>query len=219
MEMTECSKRHLRLAIADDHPIVREGLESLIASQQDMEIISEAENGKQAIRQYFRYLPDVLLLDLRMPEMNGVEVTQAIRRRRPEAKIIVFSTYDGDEDVYRALMAGAKSYLLKDARREQLFEAIRSVHHGHFNIPSRIGELLAMRLAVPNLTKRETEVLHLIVQGKSNKEIGVQLQLATGTIKIHNGRLFKKLGAKSRTGAIRIAIERGIVSLDSPFAI
>lgn len=217
--MREPLKPCLRLAIADDHPIVREGLESLIASQRDMELISEAENGKQAVRQYFRYFPDVLLLDLRMPEMNGVEVTQTIRRKRPDAKIIVFSTYDGDEDVYRALMAGAKSYLLKDARREQLFEAIRNVHRGHLSIPSRIGERLAMRLTIPKLTKRETEVLHLIVQGKSNKEIGVQLQLATGTIKIHNGRLFKKLGARSRTVAIRIAIERGIMGFDSPFAV
>src|SRR5580700_8221631 len=164
--------RQIRTVIADDHPIVREGLGALVNSQQDMKVVGEAANGKQAVEQFFLRRPDVMLLDLRMPEMDAVEAMHAILEKVPKAKIIVLSTYNGDEDIYRALTAGAKAYLLKDSPREQLLESIRSVHTGRLSISPSIGERLASTLRGPKLTDREIEIMRFMVGGKTNKEIG-----------------------------------------------
>jgi two-component system NarL family response regulator len=211
--------KQIRIVIADDHPVVREGLGALVSSQQDMKIVSEAANGRQAVQQFLLHRPDVLLLDLRMPEMNGMETIQAILEKAPNAKIIVLSTYDGDEDVYRALQAGAKAYLLKDSPRAQLLESIRGVYSGQLSIPSAIGARLAASMRTPKLTKRERDITRLLVDGKSNKEIGATLGVTEGTVKVHTGHIFKKLGAAGRTEAIRKALERGIVHLNSYYGI
>ena len=150
--------KQIRVIIADDHPVVREGLGALVKSQKDMRVVSEAANGRQAVQQFLLHRPDVLLLDLRMPEMNGIEAIQAILKKAPKAKIIVLSTYSGDEDIYQALQAGAKAYLLKDSPRAQLLESIRDVYSGRLSIPSAIGARLAARMQAPKLTKRETDV-------------------------------------------------------------
>jgi two-component system, NarL family, response regulator len=203
----------IRAVIADDHPIVREGLRALVNSQQDMEVVGEAANGLQAVEQFLLHLPDILLLDLRMPEMNAIEAIQAILEKAPEARIIVLSTYNLDEDIYRSLKAGAKAYLLKDSPREQLLESIRSVHTGLVSISPSIGVQLAARLRGPGLTDREVDITRLVVAGKTNKEIGASLKITEGTVKVHISHVLKKLGAGGRADAIRIALERGIVHL------
>ena len=203
----------IRAVIADDHPVVREGLRALVNSQQDMKVVGEAANGQQAVEQFLLHLPDILLLDLRMPEMNAIEAMHAILEKAPEARIIVLSTYNLDEDIYRSLKAGAKAYLLKDSPREQLLESIRSVHAGLLSISPSIGVRLAARLSGPDLTDREVDITRLVVAGKTNKEIGASLKIAEGTVKVHISHVLKKLGAGGRTDAIRIALERGIVHL------
>lgn len=207
--------KQIRIIIADDHPVVREGLGALVSSQPDMNIVSEAANGRQAVQQYLLHRPDILLLDLRMPEMSGMEAMRAILEEQPKAKIIVVSTYDGDEDVYRALQAGAKAYLLKDSPREQLLDSIRRVYNGQPSISSTIGARLAASMSAPRLTKRETQILNLLVAGKGNKEIGAAIGVTEGTVKVHTGHIFRKLGAAGRTEAVRIALERGFVHIDS----
>ena len=203
----------IRAVIADDHPVVREGLRALVNSQQDMKVVGEAANGQQAVEQFLLHLPDILLLDLRMPEMNAIEAMHAILEKAPEARIIVLSTYNLDEDIYRSLKAGAKAYLLKDSPREQLLESIRSVHAGLLSISPSIGVRLAARLRGPDLTDREVDITRLVVAGKTNKEIGASLTITEGTVKVHISHVLKKLGAGGRADAIRIALERGIVHL------
>ena len=209
---TACGAQ-IRAVIADDHPVVREGLGALVSSQKDMNVVGEAANGKQAVQQFLLHRPDVLLLDLRMPEMNGIDVIHAIIAKEPRARIIVLSTYNTDEDIYQALKAGAKAYLLKDAPREQLLESIRAVHTGRLSISSSIGAQLAAGLTAPGLTDREVEIAKSMVAGKTNKEIGASLRITEGTVKVHVRHILKKLGASRRTEAIRIALERGIVQL------
>jgi two-component system, NarL family, response regulator len=203
----------IRAVIADDHPVVREGLRALVNSQQDMKVVGEAANGRQAVEQFLLHRPDILLLDLRMPEMNAIEAMHAILEKAPEARIIVLSTYNLDEDIYRSLKAGAKAYLLKDSPREQLLESIRSVRAGLPSIAPSIGVRLAARLRGPDLTDREVDIARLLVAGKTNKEIGSSLKITEGTVKVHIRHVLKKLGAGGRTEAIRIALERGIVHL------
>lgn len=203
----------IRTVVADDHPVVREGLRALVNSQRDMKVVGEAANGSEAVQQFFQHRPDVLLLDLRMPEMNAIEAIQGILEDAPEARIIVLSTYDGDEDIYRALKAGAKAYLLKDSPREQLLESIRSVHAGRLSIPPSIAVRLAARLRNPELTDREVDIARLMVAGKSNKEIGASLNITEGTVKVHVRHVLKKLSVGGRAEAIRVALDRGIVHL------
>jgi DNA-binding NarL/FixJ family response regulator len=203
----------IRAVIADDHPVVREGLRALVNSQQDMKVVGEAANGQQAVEQFLLHLPDILLLDLRMPKMNAIEAMHAILEKAPEARIIVLSTYNLVEDIYRSLKAGAKAYLLKDSPREQLLESIRSVHAGLLSISPSIGVRLAARLRGPDLTDREVDITRLVVAGKTNKEIGASLKITEGTVKVHISHVLKKLGAGGRADAIRIALERGIVHL------
>jgi two-component system NarL family response regulator len=205
----------ISVVIADDHPVVREGIASLIKSQPDMKLLGEAENGQTAIKQFFRLHPDVTLLDLRMPVVDGIAATRAILDKNPGAKIIVLSTYKGDEDVYQALKAGAKAYLVKDSSRQELLECIRSVHDGQLKVSSTLALKLMPGIIGERLTAREHEILKEIATGKSNKEIGTTLGIAEGTVKIHAGRLCKKLGVAGRTEAVRVALERGLVHLPS----
>lgn len=206
--------RPISILIVDDHFVVRTGLAAVISTQPDMVVVAEAINGRQAVELFRQHRPDITLMDLRMPEMNGVEAITAIRGEFPEARLIVLTTYDGDEDIYRALQAGARGYLLKDMLREGLLEAVRAVHEGHRRIPTEVANRLAERLTRSELTSREMEVLELIVKGKTNKEIGAELGVTEGTVKIHINNILSKLGVSDRTQAATFALQRGIIHLE-----
>ena len=204
----------IRVLIADDHFVVRMGLAAVIGTQPDITVVAEATNGKQAIELFREHRPDVTLMDLRMPEVDGLEAITAIRGEFPESRFIVLTTYDGDEDIYRALQAGARAYLLKDMLRDGLVEAIRAVHAGQRRIPAEVASRLAERMNRTELTARELEVLRLIVEGKSNKAIAAELSIAEGTVKIHINNILSKLGVSDRTQAATFALQRGIIHLD-----
>lgn len=204
----------LRLLVVDDHHIVRQGLIALLSTVPEMQVVAQASDGQQALALYRQHQPDITLMDLRMNSMNGVEATKAIRAEFPNARIIVLTTFDGDEDIYRALQAGAKGYLLKGMDTEELLAAIRTVHSGKSRIPASVAERLAERMNTPTLTERETEVLRLIVGGNSNKEIAAALFISEATVKTHINSLLSKLGVTDRTQAATTALQRGIVHLD-----
>jgi two-component system NarL family response regulator len=213
--MSQAKAGAIRILIADDHPVVREGVAAMIERRPDMTVVAEAATGREAVAAYRAAQPDVVLMDLRMPEMTGVEAIGAIRGEFPGARIIVLTTYDGDEDIYRGLQAGARAYLLKDAPRDELLDAIRAVHAGQSRIPPAVAARLAERvLAGPQLTARELEVLRGIVAGRSNKEIGAALSIGEGTVKAHVNNILGKLGVNDRTQAVTTALQRGIVHLD-----
>jgi len=203
----------IRIIVIDDQAVVRQGFVSLINTVADMEVIAEGTNGQQAIELYRQHKPDVMLIDLRMPVLSGVEAISAIRRESPGARMIVLTTYDGDEDIYRSLQAGAQGYLLKDVFFEELEEAIRKVHAGSRRIPAAVAERLAERMSGSELTSRELEVLQQIVAGKSNKEIGTHLNISEATVKSHINNILSKLGVTDRTQAATTALQRGIVHL------
>jgi two-component system NarL family response regulator len=204
----------IRILIAEDHQVVRQGLVALLNMVDGLRIVAEAANGQQAVELFRQHRPDVTLMDLRMPGMGGVETIAAIRREFPDARIIVLTTFDGDEDIFRAIQAGARGYLLKGMSVDELIDAIQTVHHGRSKIPPAVAERLAERLSGNALTERETEVLKNIVGGKSNKEIAAALFISEATVKTHINNLLSKLGATDRTQAARIALQRGIVHLD-----
>lgn len=208
------AERQIRILIVDDHFIARAGLTASINAEADMRVIAEAVNGGQAIDAYRQHRPDVVLMDLRLPEMDGIEATAAIRAEFPQARVIAISTYYGDEDVYRALQAGARGYLVKDVRREELLEAVRAVHRGQRRLPPQVAEQLAERLPHSELSPRETEVLKLIVGGLSNREIAGELHISEITVKIHVTNILGKLGVRDRTQAVSAALRRGIVHID-----
>jgi two-component system, NarL family, response regulator len=203
----------IRVLIADDHPVVREGLAAMINRRPDMVVVAEVVDGKTAVQAYAQHQPDVVLMDLRMPEMGGVVAIAAIRADDPEAKIILLTTFDGDEDIFRGLQAGAKAYLLKDTPREALLDAIRAVHAGQKRIPPEIAARLAERMLQPELTAREMEVLGLIVAGQSNREIGQALAITEGTVKAHVNNILSKLSVSDRTQAVTEALRRGLAHL------
>jgi len=203
----------IRIMVIDDQAVVRQGFVALINTVPDMEVIAEGINGQQAIDLFKQYTPDVTLIDLRMPVVGGVEAITAIRHNFPEARLIVLTTYDGDEDIYRSLQAGARGYLLKDVFFEELETAIRAVHGGSRHIPAAIAMRLAERMASSDLTSREMEVLELIVRGQSNKEIGVSLRISEATVKSHINNILSKLGVTDRTQAVTTALQRGLVYL------
>jgi two-component system, NarL family, response regulator len=203
----------ITLLIADDHPIVREGIAALLSRQPDMRVVAECEDGPAALRQSLALRPDVLLLDLNMPGMGGVEVIEALRVAWPEVRAAVLTTFDGDEDVSRAMRAGAMGYLLKDAPRQQLLEAIRAVAAGRKWLSADAASRLAERMTLPELTPRELDVLRLMARGLSNKEIGGTLGIGEGTVKIHANSMFGKLGVQDRTQAVTLALRRGLVRL------
>ncbi len=204
----------IRVLLADDHPVVREGLRALISRRSDMTVIAEASDGREAVKLFIGRRPDVALIDLRMPVMDGVDAIKAIRQRFPDARIIVLTTFDGDEDIYRALRAGAKAYLLKDVAREELLESVRRVCRGETYLPSGVAAKLAERVAAPQLTARELDVLRLIGAGKSNKEIGSTLLVTEGTVKAHVNSILQKLSVHGRTEAVAFAIKHGIIRLE-----
>ena len=201
------------VVIADDHSVVREGLASLIGRKPDMKVLGEASNGREAIELWLKVRPDVMLLDLRMPELDGVSVIREIRAQDEDARIVVLTTFDGDEDIYRALKAGAKAYLLKDVAREALMECIRRVYQGETFVPPPLAAKLAERLSGDALSAREIDVLKLIAEGKSNKEIGSKLFISEGTVKSHVKGIFAKLNVISRTEAVATATRRGLIQL------
>jgi DNA-binding NarL/FixJ family response regulator len=204
----------IRILVVEDHHIVRQGLVALLKTIPDMTVVAEAADGKQAIDVFRQHRPDVTLMDLRLPVMSGVEAVVQIRHEFPAARIIVLTTFDGDEDIYRALQAGARGYLLKGMFGDELMDAIRAVHSGKSRIPPVVAERLAGRMGGPSLTSRELEVLELIVQGNSNKEIGGELAISEATVKTHINSILDKLGVTDRTQAVRTALQRGIVHLE-----
>jgi two-component system NarL family response regulator len=204
----------IRILIADDHFVVRMGLTAIINSQPDMMVVAEASNGRQAVELFSQHRPDITLIDIRMPEMNGIEATAEICRLQEKARVIVLTTYDGDEDIYRALRAGARAYLLKDTLREELLKAIHNVHAGRKHIPSEVAVRLAERMPGSQLTAREMDVLGLIVKGLSNREIAAALSIAEGTVKIHVNNILSKLDVEDRTQATTVALQRGIIHFD-----
>ncbi len=204
----------IRIMVVEDHQVVRQGFSALLRTVDDFAVAAEAGTGEQAVALFREHVPDVTLMDLRLPGMGGVEAIGAIRKDFPEARIIVLTTFDGDEDIYRALQAGARGYLLKGMNIEELIDAIRIVHRGKSRIPPAVAERLAERLAGPALTERETDVLRLIVAGKSNKEIGTALFISEATVKTHINNMLGKLGVTDRTQAATTALQRGIVHFD-----
>jgi len=207
------SSKKISVMVIDDQAVVRQVFVALINTVADMEVIAEGINGQQAIDLFRERKPDVTLIDLRMPVLGGVEAITSIRREFPDARLIVLTTYDGDEDIYRSLQAGAKGYLLKDVFFEELETAIRTVHAGSRCIPAAIAGRLAERMTGSELTGREMEVLELIVRGQSNKEIAMSLGISEATVKSHINNLLSKLGVTDRTQAATTALQRGLVHL------
>ena len=204
----------IRLLVVDDHPVLRQGLVALLSTVDGMEVVAQASDGQEAVDQYGLHQPDVTLMDLRLREMGGVEAIRRIRAQWTAARIIVLTTFDGDEDIYRAMQAGAKAYLLKGMSVEELIDTIHAAHQGRSRIPAEIAEKLAERMSGPQLTNRELGVLELIVRGRSNKEIASDLIISEATVKTHINSLLTKLNVTDRTQAATAAIQRGIVHLD-----
>jgi two-component system NarL family response regulator len=207
------SEEQIRVMIVEDHHVVRQGLVALLGTVPDIAVVCETSDGGKAVELFREHKPDITLMDLRLPGIGGVEAITRIRSHEPGARIVVLTTFDGDEDIFRALQAGAKGYLLKDMFGDELVDAIRAVHAGKTRIPPLIAERLATRMGGPELTARELEVLRQIVAGKSNKEIGAVLFISEATVKTHINNLLGKLGVTDRTQAATTAIQRGIVHL------
>jgi DNA-binding NarL/FixJ family response regulator len=203
----------IRVLIADDHAVVREGLVAIIGRQPDMRVVAEAATGREAVAQWKQHRPDVTLLDLRMPELDGVAALQEIRAESASARVIVLTTYDTDEDISRGMRAGARAYLLKDARREDLLDCIRRVRAGETFVPAGIAAKLAGVMCARELTGREADVLRLLASGETNKEIGSKLFISETTVKSHLKAIFAKLNVLSRTEAIAAASRRGLIRL------
>ena len=204
----------IRVLIADDQRVVREGLSMLVGLIDDVQVVGTACDGAEAIQLAEDRRPDVVLMDLRMPEMNGIEATRIIRGEAPETKIIALTSYDGDQDIYRAIEAGVRGYILKEMVHTEVLRAIRTVHAGKRLMPAEVAERLSEYFPQMALTPREVEVLRFVAKGMANKEIAHQLGTASGTIKMHIQNILAKLDASDRTHAVTIALERGILHLD-----
>ncbi len=200
--------------LVDDHRAFRLGMAALIESEPGLRVVAETDDGSKALEVYTQSKPDVVLMDLRLPGMGGVEAIMAIRKEFPEARVIVLTTFDLDEDIFRAIQSGAKSYLLKDTPDDELAATIRAVHAGEEILPRKVAERLAARRERADLSMREMEVLHLLTKGRSNKEISAALFIAESTVKVHLKTLFSKLNVNDRTGAAITAIRNGIVHLE-----
>ncbi|HEV1285319.1 MAG TPA: response regulator transcription factor [Bryobacteraceae bacterium] len=205
----------IRVLCVDDHPLVRKGIASILANEADMELVGEANNGREAVEMFKQFKPDVVLMDLRMPDLDGTSATRLIRQEVPEAKIIALTSYDGDQDIYRALEAGVRGYILKEMVHTEVVRAIRTVHSGKRLMPQEVAERLSEYFPQVALTPREVEVLGLVAKGMANKEIASKLGTASGTVKMHIQNILAKLGAADRTHAVTIAMERGILHLNA----
>jgi two-component system, NarL family, response regulator len=205
----------IRILIADDHPIVREGLAAILALEEDLKVVGQARNGEEACRLYNQLSPDILILDLRMPKMDGLEVVAKLMSQRPRPRIIVLTNSAKGEDLRRALTAGARGYLLKGAEPDQVCDTIREVYSGKSSLPRDVAAKLAESMAQPELSKRELQILTQMALGKSNKEIGQVLYISEHTVKNHVKSVLRKLSAIGRTEAIAIATERGLINIGS----
>ena len=203
----------IRILVVDDHPVVRAGIETLMAGQADMSLVGQATNGREAIQQFRAHHPDITLMDIQMPEMNGLDALIAIRNESPEARIIMLTTYAGDAQVLRAIKAGARGYLLKSALHRELLETIRGVHAGKKALSAEVSYEVAEHATDDALTPAEVRVLQLIARGNANKEIAEQLSVSEETVKGQVRNILSKLGAKDRTQAAMIGVKRGIIQL------
>ena len=203
----------IRIMVVDDHHMVRQGLIALLSGSPEVEVVGSAADGRGALESYRSLMPDVTLVDLQMPLMGGVEFIQRVRAELPAARFIVLTTFDGDEDIFRAMQAGARAYLLKGMDLDELLDTVRAVHAGRGRIPASIAEKLAMRVSGQALTARELSVLERIVAGRANKEIANDLNISEATVKSHVNNLLGKLGVADRTHAAVVALQRGIVHL------
>ena len=203
----------IRILIVEDHHVVRQGLVALLSARSDVKVVGQASDGFEAIEQFRELRPDITLMDLQLPRLGGVAAIVKIRAAFPSARFIVLTTFDGDEDIYRSLQAGAKAYLLKGMTLDELLETIHAVHDGKGRIPASIAEKLAERVSGQELTARELDVLERIVAGRANKEIASDLNISETTVKSHVNSLLSKLGVADRTHAATLALQRGIVHL------
>ena len=203
----------IRILLADDHAIVRNGVAQILNEQPDVQVVAEAGDGESAVALYRQERPDVALLDLRMPKLEGIQVVEQIRREFPEAVLVVLTTFDTDEDIDRALHAGAKGYLLKDVAPSDLVACVRTVHEGGTWVSSTVASKLVARMTRVQITPQEMRVLRQVAEGKSNREVGETLFISEATVKIHLSHLFEKLGASSRTDAVAKAVERGLIRM------
>jgi two-component system, NarL family, response regulator len=203
----------IRVLCADDHRLMREGIARIVGVQPDMTVVAQASDGEQAVAQFLQHRPDVTLMDLEMPKMNGVRAIQAIRNHQPQARIVVLTMYHGDEDIHRAIAAGAMGYLLKDTLPDDLIRVIREVHSGRRAIPPEIAAVLEQRASQPTLTFRESQVLELLATGKRNKEIAAALGISGDTASAHIKSIFQKFNVHDRTAALAEALRRGIIHI------
>ena len=206
----------ITVLVADDHPIVRAGLSAIIGQQDDMRVVAQTASGREAVEQYLAHHPRIALLDLRMSVMDGIEVLNTIFERDPACRVVIISSYHNEEEIYRALRAGAKGYILKDAAVDEIVHCVRTVSGGGTWIPPLIGAKLAKRIGDRDLTPREVDVLHAVVTGKSNKEIGAVFNISEATVKVHMTHILEKLKVTGRTEAINVAVKRGLVRLEAP---
>lgn len=207
-------KNKIRVLLADDHPSLRAGLASILNAQPDLEVVAEAGSGREALEKASATQPDVMVVDLRMPDGDGIETIQALRKQTPSVQALVLTTYDNEEDVFNALEAGARGYILKDTTSEEIIDAVRKVYSGVRYLPSAIASRLADRMIRPSLTPRELDVLRLVSRGRSNKEIGAAMFISEETVKSHMKGLFQKLGVHDRAEAVSIALQRGLLRID-----
>jgi len=203
----------IRVLGVDDHPLLNEGIAAIITSQPDMQLVAQASSGREAIEKFREHQPDVTLMDLRLPDMSGIDTMIAIRTEFPEARIIMLTTFEGDVDIQRALQAGARGYMLKSMPPKDLVAVIRQVHAGKKRIPSEVAARLADHLGEEDLTSREMEVLRLVADGSRNRDIAEKLFISEETVKVHIKHIMEKLGASDRTQAVAIALRRGVIQL------